>query len=106
MFAKFPFKSNKEFQSALLAFSSVENEIDFSAHQSFEFRNFELRAVFEESLDNMDALIVYNCVTNLVTARIRNNRFIGRVIQRNQLSVKDMLDDYCELFKNIKDLVH
>jgi hypothetical protein len=81
-------------KTALLAFSPLFDESDFTAESHYEFMTNVLENVFEKSWDNVVCLSGDNCSTNKALATLAGKPLVGCYAHRFNLEVNSFLETY------------
>jgi len=88
--------SEGKVHTALLSFTPLLDESDFSAQSHFDLLNFVLVEVFQKDFSNVVCLVGDNCSTNVALANICNKPLIGCAAHRFNLAVQNYLKDFHE----------
>jgi len=91
--------------TALLAFSPLLDESDFSAASHFEFIQFVLEEVYQKTLSNVICLVGDNCSTNKALADLCGKPLVGCAAHRFNLAVQKYLSGHDVLLTKVNELM-
>ena len=94
----------KEAHRALIPFSPLIDETDFSAQSQVDFLIATLN-VFRKTENDLEFLVGDNCSTNLRNAEFLNLPIIGRASHRFNLAVHKILESKAFLLKRVNELM-
>jgi len=104
IFAKWVSPSNVAC-TALLAFSPLLDESDFSAESHYEFIRYVLVDVFQKNFSNVICLVGDNCSTNKALAELCQKPLIGCAAHRFNLAVQKFLQVHDVLLTKVNNLM-
>ena len=106
MFVSYPNNSSKnEYSTALIAFSPIENETEFTAKAHFEYLSWVLQNILRKNMTNVTSLIGDNCEKNKALANLCNVPLIGCASHRFNLVMEMFLLKYKHIIDKTNTLM-
>ena len=104
VFAKFPSRKNRGYESRLLALSPLEDETSLSADEHIEFLSYVL-GLYTKSWENIVCLIADNVNTNKSISTKTKKPMIGFASYRFNFAVRNILHQEDELITKINTIM-